>query len=104
MTSSGVVHTFSNPANGFQYQVLHLATMGRVQLWYHAPEGPKQWAIGHGKPIPDGMTAVDAALLIQRYILNDPAMDYFAYNAALPDDGRSTSEMDAMYSRIFNAT
>lgn len=76
--------TFRGPAVGLtratEYQVMHLESVGRVQLWYREFDG--KWTIGHGKDIPAGMTAGDVAETMRQFIIGD--IDHVEYGELLP--------------------
>lgn len=64
----------------YDFQVMHLDTLGRVQLWYRMPG--EKWEIGHGRDIPTDMSANDVAETMRQYLLDNISQD--DYNAILP--------------------
>jgi hypothetical protein len=76
--------TFEGPAVGltkpYQYQVMNLETLGKVQLHYKAPG--QKWELGHGKDIPLGSTPENVANLMRLYIQGE--LTHETYNALLP--------------------
>ncbi|AOE43855.1 hypothetical protein SEA_BANTAM_166 [Gordonia phage Bantam] len=79
-----------------RYNVLHLESVGRVQLWIDlGPEAAQRvrdlgiptklignFMFGHGKDVPAGMSATDAAEIMRRYIFAE--IDHAEYSALLP--------------------
>ncbi|AER26475.1 hypothetical protein FGG39_gp10 [Mycobacterium phage Saintus] len=69
----------------WQYQVMALDAVGKVQLWFQARfigEPPGDWAIGHSKEIPADLSAESAADIMRDFITG--AIDHYEYNALLP--------------------
>jgi hypothetical protein len=78
------ITTFTGPSVGltkpYEYQVMELDTLGRVQLWYKEPG--QRWHVGHGKDIPSGSTAGEVAHLMRLFIQGD--LSHETYNQLLP--------------------
>lgn len=78
------VMTFEGPTVGltkpYQYQVMELETLGKVQLHYKAPG--QKWDVGHGKEIPQGMDVFDVAEAMREFVMGD--LTLAEYNAVLP--------------------
>lgn len=69
----------------WQYQVVELDSLGRVQLWYKpSPESAwtDEWAIGHSKEIPSRMAAFEVATIVRSFITEE--IDSDQYNELLP--------------------
>lgn len=77
--------TFTGNAVGltrpYQYQVMHLETLGRVQLCY---SDGRKWEVGHIVDIPASMTAGEVAQTMRRFILGE--IDHAEYNQLLGKD------------------
>lgn len=77
------VMSFEGPQTGltkpYRYQVMELDTLGRVQLWYKAPDMTK-WEIGHGKDISG--TAENTANLMRLFVQGELTCE--TYNQLLP--------------------
>ncbi len=67
--------------HGYRYQILHLPSLHRMQLWYLAPQH-KNWALGHGKDIPAGWTVQNVATAMSSFITGH--LTYTEYNQLLP--------------------
>ena len=66
---------------GFGYQMAHLETEFRVQLWFKFP-GDTGWELGHGEDIPFGETASYVAATMRAFIVGE--LDHDEYNRLLP--------------------
>ncbi|QDH93043.1 hypothetical protein SEA_STEPHIG9_98 [Mycobacterium phage Stephig9] len=75
-----------DPESGvWQYQVMELDSLGKVQLWYKpSPESffPQVWEIGHSKEIPADLSAESVADIMRDFITG--VIDSDEYNALLP--------------------
>lgn len=78
------ITSFEGPAVGltapYQYSVIELETIGKVQLHYKAPG--QTWEVGHGKDIPTGMDVHDVAEVMREFIFSD--LTLAEYNQLLP--------------------
>lgn len=66
----------------YQYQVMELDSVGKVQLWSDFGSDGQQWDIGHSKEIPVDMSAESVADIMRDFITG--AIDHDEYGALLP--------------------
>ncbi|MCA2331854.1 hypothetical protein JF714_15535 [Mycobacterium avium] len=64
----------------WQYQVMELPSLGRLQLWFKQPG--QDWVWGHSKEIPAGSTAEGVANLMRLFVQGE--LSYETYNQVLP--------------------
>jgi len=67
-------------AEGWRYQVMHLESQGRVQIWYKQPG--YGWELGHGRDVPMGGKPIDVAKAMQRFVFGE--LNHNEYQDLLP--------------------
>lgn len=68
---------------GIRFNILHLRSSRRVQLWLQTRPG-EPWEFGHSKPIPANMPPADAIGLMHDFIVG--TCNHETYNRLLPEE------------------